>query len=47
MGAKGSTEGGEELPAGEGDAGDLPDEPEVLPDVPDTPPAAEGEAKPE
>ena len=35
-----------ELPSGESDDG-LPDEPEVLPDVPDAPPAAEGEQKPE
>lgn len=46
VGAKG--DGGGELPEGSGDGGDdLPDEPEVLPDVPDAPPAAEGEAKPE
>jgi hypothetical protein len=29
------------------EGGDLPDEPEVLPDVPDAPPAPEGEAEPE
>ncbi|GAC1528948.1 MAG: ATP-dependent Clp protease ATP-binding subunit [Thermoleophilaceae bacterium] len=38
VGAKGTTGGGE---------GDLPDEPEVLPDVPDAPPAAEDEKRPE
>src|SRR5947209_12742466 len=37
VGAKG---GGEEEPSGSGD--DLPDEPEVLPDIPDAPPAPEG-----
>ena len=52
VGAKGASEGGDELPTGEGDSGgsgsgDLPDDPEVLPDVPDAPPAAEGETKPE
>jgi ATP-dependent Clp protease ATP-binding subunit ClpC len=37
------SEGGGELPSG--DAGDgLPDEPEILPDVPDAPPAAGGSA---
>src|SRR5689334_16932509 len=39
VGAKG--DGGAELPEGS----DLPDDPEVLPDVPDAPPAAEGEAQ--
>jgi ATP-dependent Clp protease ATP-binding subunit ClpC len=38
--------GGGELPAGDtsgsGSSDDLPDNPEVLPDVPDAPPAAEG-----
>jgi ATP-dependent Clp protease ATP-binding subunit ClpC len=45
VGAKGGDT--PELPSGEGDgsADDLPDEPEVLPDVPDAPPAGEG--KPE
>jgi ATP-dependent Clp protease ATP-binding subunit ClpC len=38
VGAKGD---GGELPEGS----DLPDDPEVLPDVPDAPPAAEGEAQ--
>jgi ATP-dependent Clp protease ATP-binding subunit ClpC len=40
VGAKGEGEAAGELPAGD----DLPDEPEVLPDVPDAPPAAEGAA---
>jgi ATP-dependent Clp protease ATP-binding subunit ClpC len=47
VGAKGD---GGELPEGSGSEGgdDLPDEPEVLPDVPDTPPpAAGGEAQPD
>jgi ATP-dependent Clp protease ATP-binding subunit ClpC len=45
VGAKGGDT--PELPSGEGggSADDLPDEPEVLPDVPDAPPAGEG--KPE
>jgi hypothetical protein len=34
-----------ELPSGDAAGDGLPDEPEVLPDVPDAPPA--GEAKPE
>ncbi|MEA2428219.1 MAG: ATP-dependent Clp protease ATP-binding subunit ClpC, partial [Thermoleophilaceae bacterium] len=37
---------GDGLPSEDGGS-DLPDDPEVLPDVPDAPPAAEGEAKPE
>jgi ATP-dependent Clp protease ATP-binding subunit ClpC len=41
VGAKG---GGSELPSGQGD--DLPDEPEVLPDVPDAPPAPDGQQDP-
>jgi ATP-dependent Clp protease ATP-binding subunit ClpC len=43
VGAKGDAAAAGELPAGEGGDG-LPDEPEVLPDVPDAPPAAEGAA---
>jgi ATP-dependent Clp protease ATP-binding subunit ClpC len=47
VGAKGgSSEDAGEVPEGSGGS-DLPDEPEVLPDVPDAPPAAEGETKPE
>jgi ATP-dependent Clp protease ATP-binding subunit ClpC len=42
VGAKGGEAA--ELPAGEADG--LPDEPEVLPDVPDAPPAAEGSSEP-
>jgi hypothetical protein len=42
VGAKGGEAA--ELPAAEGDG--LPDEPEVLPDVPDAPPPAEGSAEP-
>jgi hypothetical protein len=45
-GAEGEGEGDQpELPSG--DAGSLPDEPEVLPDVPDVPPSASGESEPE
>jgi hypothetical protein len=49
VGAKGeAAEGGGELPSGDASSDDLPDEPEVLPDVPDAPPAAEAsEDKPE
>jgi ATP-dependent Clp protease ATP-binding subunit ClpC len=44
VGAKG--EGGDDQPQlesgdGDGDGGSLPDDPEVLPDVPDAPPTAE------
>ncbi len=47
VGAKGGCyEDGASCPRAS-DGGDLPDEPEVLPDVPDAPPAAEGETKPE
>jgi hypothetical protein len=42
VGAKGEGGAAGELPAGDGDG--LPEEPEVLPDVPDAPPAAEGAA---
>jgi hypothetical protein len=40
VGAKGGDGGGDE-PSGDA-GGSLPDEPEVLPDVPDAPPADEG-----
>jgi hypothetical protein len=43
VGAKESASGGGELPSGD----DLPDEPEVLPEAPDAPPAAEGSASSE
>ena len=42
--AKGEAEAGDDQPqleSGEGDGGTLPDDPEVLPDVPDAPPSAE------
>jgi ATP-dependent Clp protease ATP-binding subunit ClpC len=46
VGAK--SEGGDDQPQlPEGDAGTLPDDPEVLPDVPDAPPSAEGSSEPE
>jgi ATP-dependent Clp protease ATP-binding subunit ClpC len=44
VGAKGGEAEAGELPAGEGPSDDLPDEPEVLPDVPDAPPAGEGKS---
>ncbi|MEA2468367.1 MAG: hypothetical protein QOJ57_2493, partial [Thermoleophilaceae bacterium] len=46
VGAKGEAAAGSagELPSGDASGDDLPDEPEVLPDVPDAPPAAEGAA---
>jgi ATP-dependent Clp protease ATP-binding subunit ClpC len=40
VGAKGDAE---QLPSGDGD--DLPDDPEVLPDIPDAPPAPEGSSE--
>jgi ATP-dependent Clp protease ATP-binding subunit ClpC len=46
VGAKAGAEGeaAGELPSGDASGDDLPDEPEVLPDVPDAPPAADGSA---
>jgi ATP-dependent Clp protease ATP-binding subunit ClpC len=48
VGAKEGEAGGDQpqLPEGDG-GGTLPDDPEVLPDVPDAPPSAEGSGEPE
>ena len=44
MGAKGDGGGeGSDEPAGDVDGGSLPDEPEVLPEVPDAPPEDSGD----
>jgi ATP-dependent Clp protease ATP-binding subunit ClpC len=47
VGAKSGAEGeaAGELPSGDASGDGLPDEPEVLPDVPDAPPAADGSAE--
>ena len=49
VGAQGDAreEGSSTDPASEGGGDDLPDEPEVLPEIPDAPPAPEGEPEPE
>jgi len=49
VGAQGDAreEGSASDPSSDGGGDDLPDEPEVLPEIPDAPPAPEGEAEPE